>query len=142
MKLLITAFEPFMGLNTNSSYEVVKGLKQKSNITKIFLPVKLHESFSILKKHIDEVNPDIIILCGQAASRSKISIETKARNVLGRSIDESDEITSNIIVEDGPTTYFQSFQPLKLYLIYFITIYLLSLVTMRGNIYAMLYITK
>lgn len=49
MKLLITAFEPFMGLNTNSSYEVVKGLKQKSNITKIFLPVKLHESFSILK---------------------------------------------------------------------------------------------
>ncbi len=55
MKLLITAFEPFMGLNTNSSYEVVKGLKQKSNITKIFLPVKLHESFSILKKHIDEV---------------------------------------------------------------------------------------
>ena len=62
MKILITAFEPFMGLNTNSSYEVVKGLKQKSNITKIFLPVKLHESFSILKKHIDEVNPDIIIL--------------------------------------------------------------------------------
>lgn len=109
MKLLITAFEPFMGLNTNSSYEVVKGLKQKSNITKIFLPVKLHESFSILKKHIDEVNPDIIILCGQAASRSKISIETKARNVLGRSIDESDEITSNIIVEDGPTAYFSKF---------------------------------
>lgn len=48
-------------------------------------------------------------MCGQAASRSKISIETKARNVLGRSIDESDEITSNIIVEDGPTAYFSKF---------------------------------
>ena len=139
MKLLITAFEPFMGLNTNSSYEVVKGLKQKSNITKIFLPVKLHESFSILKKHIDEVNPDIIILCGQAASRSKISIETKARNVLGRSIDESDETL--LLMTDLPPI-FQSFQPLKPYLIYFIMTYLLSLVTMRGNIYAMLYITK
>ena len=53
MKILITAFEPFMSLKNNSSYEVVKGLKQESNITKIYLPVKLHESFSILKKHID-----------------------------------------------------------------------------------------
>lgn len=109
MKILITAFEPFMNIKTNSSYEALKNLNQKNDITKVFLPVKLHESFSILKKHIDKIQPDIIILCGQAASRSKISIETKAKNVLGPSIDITDEITSNIIIKDGPIAYYSNF---------------------------------
>ena len=40
MKILITAFEPFENINTNSSLEVLNNIKIKNdNIKKLILPV-------------------------------------------------------------------------------------------------------
>lgn len=61
MKILITAFEPFENINTNSSLEVLNNIKIKNdNIKKLILPVKLNTSFNILKDEINKYNPDII----------------------------------------------------------------------------------
>lgn len=111
MKILVSAFEPFMNINTNSSYEIVKKINSQHELLKVYLPVHLTNSFKILQEKISEFNPDIIILCGQAASRNKISIETKAINLIGKSISNTDGITTenSQIIPNANNAYYSSF---------------------------------
>ena len=112
MKILITAFEPFENINTNSSLEVLKNIKIKNdNITKIILPVKLNTSFNILKEEIKKFNPDIIILTGQASKRNKISIEKIAKNKISKktSIEDEVDLNNQIIIDNNISFLYSKF---------------------------------
>jgi pyroglutamyl-peptidase len=82
-KILVTAFEPFGGLDTNSSYEVVKRINLGNNdveIIKETLPVIYEPSLyeELLKRH----QPDVLLLCGQAEGRKFVNIEHVAINLM------------------------------------------------------------
>ena len=102
MKITITAFEPFGGFNTNSSYIALSKLNDL-NIDRIILPVSYPDAYVVLKESIQET--DFIILLGMAAKRDKISIEERAKNLLEFKIpDNNNQIIQNrLIDEDSPS---------------------------------------
>lgn len=114
MKILVTAFGAFDNRETNVTTLILNKLKNNINnfnIEKLYLPVALNSSFKITKEHIIKHNPDLIILCGEAAKRSKISIEIKARNLVNKKLCEEDEVDLNkqIIVTNGDNIIYSSF---------------------------------
>ena len=111
MKILLTAFEQFGKISNNSSLEVVKNLTSNYEIHKVILPVKLHSSYQILNEEIKNFNPEVIILCGQAASRKVISIETKAKNTISKkvSVDDEVDVNNNIIIDNASDFYYSKF---------------------------------
>ena len=111
MKILVTAFEPFGTIKTNSSLEVVNKIISKHELKKVILPVKLNTSYEILQQEIMKFNPEIIILCGQAASRKVISIETTARNLITKkvSLDDEVDVNNNIIIDNASSCYYSKF---------------------------------
>ncbi len=83
-KIIITAFEPFDKAKVNPSYEAAKQLPKRigeADIELIRLPVVFGEAASILKKRIDEIRPDAIIMLGVAGTRTKITPEVIAVNI-------------------------------------------------------------
>ena len=78
MRITVTAFEPFGGFNTNSSFTAISQLDD--SIDKLILPVSYPDAYIYLKEHLKE--SDLIILLGMAASRKTISLEERARNIL------------------------------------------------------------
>lgn len=114
MKLLLTSFEAFDNRATNVTSLISDKIRNNINgiyIDKINLPVALHSSFNIVKNYIGTNNPDLIILTGEAASRSKISIEIKAKNIVNKKLVLEDEVdlSNQIIVENGPNIIYSSF---------------------------------
>lgn len=115
MKILISAFEPFDNRDINLSKEALINLNinfDNIEIDKIYLPVAINSSFKMLKKQVEDTQPDIIVLTGEAITRQKISIEIKAKNFVGRSLDNSDEIdtsSSNKVIENAPECIFSTF---------------------------------
>lgn len=85
MKLLLTGFVPFLDNPINPTEEIVNRLDgQKINgydIKTAVLPVDFNQSAAQLKKEIAEVEPDVVIMLGLAAGRSKITPERIAINV-------------------------------------------------------------
>jgi len=79
MKILMTCFEPFGGFTSNSSYEALKRLNNLE-IDIINLPVSYPDAYVVFRQLIKE--PDFIILLGMAATRERISIEDRAKNLL------------------------------------------------------------
>lgn len=111
MKILLTAFEQFGKISNNSSLEVVKNLTSNYEIHKVILPVKLHSSYQILKEEIKNFNPEVVILCGQAANRKVISIETTAKNIITKKVSDDDEVDVNnsVIIENASSCYYSKF---------------------------------
>lgn len=110
-KVLISAFEPFGGLNRNASQMVMQALKstyKNIDVSKIVLPVLYKTAFDKLLSVIDEEKPDIVICMGQAGGRQKISIERIAVNINNGSIaDNGGKIkTDEIIIDCGANAYF------------------------------------
>ena len=114
MKILVTAFDAFDNRETNVTTLILNKLSDKINnftIDKLYLPVALNSSFKIAKEHILSQNPDLIILCGEAANRSKISIEIKAKNIINKKLCDLDEVDLNnqIIVSNGDNVIYSTF---------------------------------
>lgn len=112
MKILVTAFLPFGGLDANSSYEVVRRLPKNPHIYILYLPVNLHTAFQMVKHFIEAHQPDVIICTGQAAGRDKISIEIKAKNEIISPFQTDDEVTDEqdfVLIKDGEKVLFSSF---------------------------------
>lgn len=108
MKLLITCFEPFGKIATNSSYEVVVTIKDSVNnleITKLLVPVSYEKGFAMVADYLLTNPTDYIILCGQAAGRHQISLEKYAHNLCNSLAPDNDGVIKNheIIVEGGNT---------------------------------------
>lgn len=85
MKLLLTGFVPFLDNPINPTEEVVKRLDGANingyEVVTAVLPVDFNQSAEQLKKNIAKVKPDVVIMLGLAAGRSKITPERIAINV-------------------------------------------------------------
>jgi pyroglutamyl-peptidase len=112
MSILIAGFEPFGSETQNPALLAVNSLPDTIGdhaIHKAQLPVVYHESWQVLHKEIDRIQPKYVIVVGQAGGRPCITIERDAINV-----DDTDTLADNngnlpkdaIIVEGGPHGYF------------------------------------
>ncbi len=97
-KIILTGFEPFGGMDKNPSWDGVslvpdtisnnKG--EQISVIKLRLPVVFSGAFELLKDKIISVRPSCVICTGLAASRSDITPEVIAVNVMsGRIADNS-----------------------------------------------------
>lgn len=85
MKLLLTGFVPFLDNPINPTEEIVKRLEGEQingyDIITAVLPVDFNQSAALLKEKITETSPDVVIMMGLAAGRSKITPERIAINI-------------------------------------------------------------
>ena len=64
-------------------------------------PFKVIKGIAQANKILAKEKPDVIILCGEAIDRKKISLEIKAKNFINKKIDYKDEVNLNqkLIIE-------------------------------------------
>lgn len=91
MKILLTAFEPFDNLPTNSSLEVFKQIDDPCIIKKE-LPVSYTRARDMLKSYIEEIKPDFVINLGQAGGETMLRIEKVALNYTRARIADNDNV--------------------------------------------------
>lgn len=110
MKILVTAFEPFGEISTNSTQMVLDELKSDSFVEKLVLPVESNKCFEILKNRIDSQHYDYVILLGQASRRDKISLERIAINVLDFPIVDNagNRFIDSAVIEGDDCAYFST----------------------------------
>lgn len=111
MKVLLTGFVPFLDNPINPTEEVVKSIVSSGidglEIVPEILPVHFKESESALIEAIDRVNPDVVIMLGLAAGRSKITPERIAINMKdGEPDNDGYAPTDEPIDVDGPDGIF------------------------------------
>lgn len=112
-KILVTGFEPFNGMDMNSSSMVLNKIKCENRnavIVKMLLPVLYEKAFDMLRQRADEMKPDCIICMGQAGGRKKIIIERIAVNINSSAAADNDGIikTDELIAPKGPDAFFTS----------------------------------
>lgn len=106
MRIVVTAFEPFGGFDTNSSYLALERLNYL-DIERVVLPVSYPDAYVVLREIVKEC--DFIILLGMAASRTKISIEERAKNLLEFKIpDNHRQIITNTLISDEADEFLYS----------------------------------
>ena len=118
MKILLTAFEAFNGRHTSVSQLAVNGVdlhNSQIEVNKKYLPVALFSSFQCINSYIEKEKPDVIILCGEATNRKKISLEIRAKNLINKKIDSTDEVNLNqkLIIEKGPQSIYSVFPTIE-----------------------------
>lgn len=111
-KILVTAFEPFNHETINPSTEIIQRLDEHQELMLIrkVLPVEFKRSKDIIIDLIDQYEPDIVLMLGQAGGRKHISLERIAINLDNASIpDNIGEKPENLSIDpSGPVAYFQS----------------------------------
>ena len=80
MRILVTAFEPFGGNDTNISQKVLDAIP--TDVAKLLLPVSFRRAPGVLNEAIKQFQPDVIISMGQAAEGDKIRLERLAINLM------------------------------------------------------------
>jgi len=114
MNIILTGFEPFNGSSTNPSAEVVKNFPLESflehNLIREILPVDSVKAVEWMRNSIQENQPDIVILLGEATNRPVVSIEKIAINWMDfRIADNSgNQVLDQSIIEDGPAAFFST----------------------------------
>ncbi len=119
-KLLITGFDAFNLDSHNPSSLAIMQLKDQIGGIKVIkkvLPTKFKVANKMLDKYLKEYNPDYVICVGQAAGRSKISLERVGLNLMDATIfDNAKYMPKDIIIhKDGDLAYLSNL-PLKEYL--------------------------
>lgn len=83
MKILLTGFEPFLDYGINPTEKLVQKLNgwttEKFSVIGRVIPLRFKEIGLIIRQLLDEIEPDIVILSGQAA-RAGLSLERIAIN--------------------------------------------------------------
>lgn len=113
MKILVTGFEPFGGEKINPSYEVVKRLDDKIinvHIIKLKVPVAFNRSVDTVIRKIEEENPDVVLMIGQAGGIYNITVERLGININDARIadNEGNKPVDEVIDKDGLPAYFST----------------------------------
>ena len=86
MRILITGFEPFGGQSINPSWEVARALDglhlPQAQVRAVQLPCVFAQAMTVLKRALQDIEPDIVLALGQAEGRSDISVERVAINIM------------------------------------------------------------
>ena len=88
MRILVTAFEPFGGNDTNISQKVLDAIP--TDVAKLLLPVSFRRAPEVLNEAINQFLPDAIILMGQTAEGDKIRLERLAVNLMDSAKGDND----------------------------------------------------
>lgn len=84
-KILVTGFSPFGGEKINPALEAIKVLNGRTisgiELVTREIPVVRQQAIDAIKKHIQEVDPCLILAVGQAGGRMEITPERVAINV-------------------------------------------------------------
>lgn len=94
MRILVTAFEPYGGNDTNISQKVLDAIQ--ADVTKLLLPVSFRRAPEVLNEAIDQFQPDVIISMGQAAEGDKIRLEHLAINMMDSAKGDNDGYMPNV----------------------------------------------
>ncbi|MCM0649390.1 pyroglutamyl-peptidase I [Clostridium swellfunianum] len=84
MRILVTGFDPFGGEKVNPAFEVIKRLRDSiegAEIVKLQIPTAFYSSINKIIEKIDEVNPDVVLMVGQAGGRFDVTVERIGINV-------------------------------------------------------------
>lgn len=88
MRILVTAFEPFGGSDTNISQRVLDAIQ--ADVAKLLLPVSFRRAPEVLNEAIGLLQPDVIIAMGQTAEGDKIRLERLAINMMDSAKGDND----------------------------------------------------
>lgn len=105
-KILVTGFMPFGGDDINPTEIILSMLPKEINgflIDKLLLPVEFIKARDLIINEYDKINPNFVIMLGQAGKRKSISIEKIAKNIMDARIpDNSGYQPKNLLIkEDG-----------------------------------------
>lgn len=114
MKILVTGFDPFGGESVNPSWMAVEKLTDTvpgAEIVKKSLPVVWFKALDLLESYIEELKPDVVVMCGQAGGADSMRIERVGINLCEARIADNDgvKLVGDPILKDGPTAYFSTF---------------------------------
>lgn len=87
-KILLTAFEPYGGNDTNISQRVLDAIQ--ADIAKLLLPVSFRRAPEVINEAIGQLQPDVIIAMGQTAESDKIRLERLAINIMDSAKGDND----------------------------------------------------
>ena len=88
MRILVTAFEPFGGSDTNISQRVLDAIQ--ADVAKLLLPVSFRRAPEVLNEAIGLLQPDVILAMGQTAEGDKIRLERLAINMMDSAKGDND----------------------------------------------------
>ena len=117
MKILVTAFDPFGGESLNPAQLAVERLPHiigSHTITKLIVPTIFGASGDLVTAKMDELFPDAVVCIGQAGTRTAITPERVAINIMDATIpDNAGFIPQDLpVVADAPAAYFSTL-PIK-----------------------------
>lgn len=93
MKLLLTAFEPFGGAETNITQSILSLLPDSFAdwaVEKVCLPVSFKRAPIVLREAIATYSPDLVILLGQCPAGENIRLERFAINMMDSTKGDND----------------------------------------------------
>ncbi len=107
-RILLTGFEPFGGSAINPSTLVVQALAAQAHIATAILPVDQVHGPEALLAALDQHQPEVLLMLGQATGRAAISIERVAINLMDYRIADNSgrTVSDEPIASDGPAAYF------------------------------------
>ena len=98
MRILITAFEPFGGTESNITQSVLSLLPDSVAdwaIEKVCLPVSFKRAPIVLREAIATYSPDLVIMLGQCSTGENIRLERFAINMMDSSKADNDGYIPN-----------------------------------------------
>lgn len=98
MCILITAFEPFGGAETNITQSILSLLPDSLAdwaIKKVCLPVSFKRAPIVLREAIATYSPDLVIMLGQCSTGENIRLERFAINMMDSSKADNDGYIPN-----------------------------------------------
>ena len=111
MSILITAFDPFGGEETNASMELLRALPETAGGVKLekrLLPTVFGRSAELAIAAAEELRPDAVVALGQAAGREAVTVERLAVNLMDASSpdNEGKAPVDAPVVPGAPAAYF------------------------------------
>ena len=105
---LLTCFEPFGGDDTNYSSLSSDLIAPDDKLDRILLPVCYRECYEKLREKLREKEYDNVILLGQAAGRSRVTIEKIGINWMSATIADNSGLLAHgeKLAKDGPDGIF------------------------------------
>ena len=106
--VLISSFEPFGGEEVNPSQEVTSFLSDRYHT--INLPVCRERAPTLLWEKVLELQPNVLLMLGEAGKSAEIALERVAINVDDFSIPDhsSSQPRGELIINDAPVAYFST----------------------------------
>jgi pyroglutamyl-peptidase len=110
-RALLTAFEPFGEREVNSSERVLAQLRDDApagvELHTAVLPVSFTRAWPTLRSSADRVQPDAVVLLGQAARRTRVEVERVAVNIADTTTPDNDGArpSGEQVVAGGPPAH-------------------------------------